>query len=95
MLFEAQLLFSYPTTIAASSAVLAPFFNLLLIAALLALLYFIFQTNLGRNMLGLIGGASLIDTFFMPQRVSNYPVHHHGLCGYHQNTSSHRMHGHF
>ena len=66
MLFEAELLFSLPTTIGASAAVLAPFFNLLLIAALLALLYFIFQTNLGRNILGLIGGAALINLFFMP-----------------------------
>ncbi|NBX84553.1 MAG: hypothetical protein EBQ95_02960 [Gammaproteobacteria bacterium] len=76
MLFEAQLLFSLPATIGASSAILAPFFNLLLLAALLALLYFIFQTNLGRNILGLIGGATLINLFFMPSsREQRYDSH--------------------
>ena len=76
MLFEAQLLFSLPTSIGASAAVLAPAFNLLLLAALLALLYFIFQTNLGRNILGLIGGATLINLFFMPSsREQRYDSH--------------------
>lgn len=63
MLFEAQLLFQLPLTLAMYSPVLAPFFSLFLIAAFIGIIYLMFQTHVGRNILGLMGGAALINFF--------------------------------
>lgn len=109
MLFEAQLLFHLPLAVAVYSPILAPFLSLILMAAFIGLLYLTFQTHVGRNVLGLIGGAALVDLLFPseysiryhpPARHSRFHTHSRSIFeppihghGY-QPAPNHGIHGH-
>lgn len=107
MLFEAQLLFHLPLAVAVYSPILAPFLSLILMAAFIGLLYLTFQTHVGRNVLGLIGGVALVDLLFPceysikhhPPRHSRFHTHSRSIFeppihghGY-QPTPNHGIHG--